>query len=155
MSARPQPLLTMVCDVCRRTNVIEARRFHGWGQVACECGADMKAQFFHPAPSRRSLIVDKIMRRVVEEPCPALNDNCLIWTGPDSGTGRGGGYPRMSLDGGTVAVHIVMWVIENGPVPPRKQIDHRCKRRMCVNPNHLQMVTHLRNQRLRDERRAA
>lgn len=109
-----------------------------------------------PLSGRRAAIVAKVLARVSIEIAPAgLETPCWLWTGPDSGTGRGGGYPRMSLDGATVAVHIVMWVIENGPVPPRKQIDHRCKRRRCVNPDHLQMVTHKRNQKLRDERRAA
>lgn len=98
---------------------------------------------------RRESIFAKIMERVKIQ-----IDGCWLWTGPDSGkTGRGKGYPRMNLDGATMAVHIVMWVLINGPVPPRKQIDHVCKRRMCVNPDHLEMVTHLKNQRLRDERR--
>lgn len=106
---------------------------------------------------RRAAIVSKILARVeISAEIPAgLSTPCWLWTGPDSGKGRGGGYPRMSLDGATVAVHITMWVIENGPVPPRKQIDHRCARRRCVNPDHLQMVTHRKNQWLRDERRAA
>lgn len=99
---------------------------------------------------RRAAIVAKVMARVQIIPA-----GCWVWTGPDSGKGRGGGYPRMSLDGATVAVHIAMWVVHNGPVPPRKQIDHTCACRRCVNPDHLQMVTHLKNQRLRDERRAA
>lgn len=61
----------------------------------------------------------------------------------------------MSLDGATVAVHIAMWIVEHGPVPPKKQIDHTCTNRRCVNPAHLQMVTHRKNQQLRDERRAS
>lgn len=97
---------------------------------------------------RRARVFAKVMERV-----NVLVDGCWLWTGPDSGDGRGGGYPRMNLDGGTMAVHIVMWVLANGPVPPRKQIDHTCTRRLCVNPAHLEMVTHLRNQRLRDSRR--
>lgn len=76
---------------------------------------------------------------------------CHLWTGSNSGDGRGGGYPRMSLDGQTVAVHRVMWVNENGFVPGKKQIDHKCRMRMCVNPDHLEMVTHKVNQRRRDD----
>lgn len=75
---------------------------------------------------------------------------CHIWQGSDSGSGRGGGYPRMSLDGQTVAVHRVMYVNTNGYVPSKKQIDHKCRNRMCVNPQHLEMVTHKENQRRRD-----
>ena len=94
---------------------------------------------------RRAAIWDRILSRVVED-----ENGCLIWTGPTSGeTGRGRGYPRMSLDGATVAVHIASYVIHYGPIPPRKQIDHRCRKRLCVRPDHLEMVTHLENQRRR------
>lgn len=75
---------------------------------------------------------------------------CHIWQGSHSGTGRGGGYPRMCLNGQTVAVHRVMYVNQNGYVPGKKQIDHKCRNRMCVNPDHLEMVTHKENQRRRD-----
>ena len=75
---------------------------------------------------------------------------CHIWQGSNSGTGRGGGYPRMCLNGQTVAVHRVMYVNQNGYVPGKKQIDHKCRNRMCVNPEHLEMVTHKENQRRRD-----
>ena len=99
-------------------------------------------------PDRRRRLFEKVMARVQVAP-----SGCYIWTGPDSGTGRGGGYPRMCVDGATMAVHIVMWVIRNGPIPPRKQLDHNCTTRRCVNPDHLDLVTHLKNQRLRDQRR--
>ena len=97
--------------------------------------------------SRRDALFEKVMARV-----RVLDDGCYLWTGPDSGAGRGGGYPRMCVDGGTMAVHIVMWVIRNGHIPPKKQLDHTCVRRLCVNPDHLQLVTHRKNQRLRCER---
>lgn len=57
----------------------------------------------------------------------------------------------MNLDGATVAVHIAMFVCENGPIPPRKQVDHKCRNRLCVRPTHLEMVTHKQNQRRRAE----
>lgn len=56
----------------------------------------------------------------------------------------------MSLDGATVAVHKTLWVVENGPIPPGKQLDHLCRNRLCVSPNHLEMVTHKENQKRRD-----
>lgn len=105
---------------------------------------------------RRSDIEKKIMDNVVisflgftlnGEPSP-----CHIWQGSHSGNGRGGGYPRMSLDGQTVAVHIVSFVNKNGFVPGKKQIDHMCNNRMCVNEAHLEMVTHKQNQKRRAQR---
>lgn len=77
---------------------------------------------------------------------------CHIWTGPTSGNGRGGGYGRMSLNGITVAVHIVSYTHFFGYIPPKKQIDHKCNQRLCWNPQHLEMVTHLVNQRRRAAR---
>lgn len=101
--------------------------------------------------SRRQAIWDKVMKRVVVDV-----DGCYIWQGPTSGTtGRGRGYARMALDGRTMAVHKVMWVIKNGPVPPKKQLDHICRKRLCVNPDHTEMVTHKQNQKRRDDARKA
>ena len=59
----------------------------------------------------------------------------------------------MCLDGGTMAVHIVMYVCHFGPIPPKKQVDHLCENRLCCNPLHLEMVTHKQNQKRRDAAR--
>lgn len=71
---------------------------------------------------------------------------CHLWTAGDSGKGRGGGYPRMWLDGQVVAVHIVNWTNEHGYVPGKKELDHRCKQRLCVNDEHLELVSRRVNQ---------
>lgn len=77
---------------------------------------------------------------------------CHLWTGPDSGSGRGGGYGRFSLNGVTVAVHRVVYTHYFGYIPAKKQIDHNCNQRLCCNPAHLELVSHLKNQRLRASR---
>ncbi|MBP2459617.1 MULTISPECIES: HNH endonuclease signature motif containing protein [unclassified Rhizobium] len=94
--------------------------------------------------SRRDQIREKVMARV------QIDDRtgCWTWTGPTSGKeGRGAGYPRMSLGGQTVAVHLVMWTNEHGYIPGKKEIDHYCRNRLCVRPeqDHLQLVTRKRN----------
>ena len=105
---------------------------------------------------RRDYILDRIEARCrIEDTGFVLDDKpspCHLWTGPDSGTGRGGGYGRMSLDGQTVAVHLVVYTHYYGYIPGKKQIDHKCRQRACCNPAHLEMVTHLKNQRLRAKR---
>ncbi|ANK73634.1 hypothetical protein FA04_13990 [Ensifer adhaerens] len=103
---------------------------------------------------RRLEIFQKIMSRVFIDPVTG----CWIWRGPTSGkTGRGKDYPRMSLGGQTVAVHLVMWTNEHGYIPGKKQLDHKCRNRLCVNPDpkHTELVTHKQNQRRRDQARAA
>lgn len=103
--------------------------------------------------SRRDRIRDKIQARCVLVPGP-LPTPCRLWTGPTSGSeGRGAGYGRMNLDGGTVAPHIALWIVENGPIPPRKQLDHLCMNRLCV--DHTELVTHKQNQKRRDAARRA
>lgn len=107
--------------------------------------------------TRRDEIMARIYERVLVEDhgYVDLGDSpspCHIWQGPDSGNGRGGGYPRMSLGGQTVAVHLVSYTHYFGYIPGKKQIDHKCNQRMCINPGHLQMVSHLKNQRLRAKR---
>lgn len=95
--------------------------------------------------SRRDAIRDKIIRGCGVSFAIGEHAPCWVWKGPTSGGGRGGGYGRMSLDGATVAVHRTMFVVECGPIPPRKQIDHTCGNRLCCNPAHLEMVTHKEN----------
>ncbi len=96
---------------------------------------------------RRVSILAKVLSRVRVDP----QTECWGWTGPTSGDGRGGGYARMSLDGQTVAVHRVMATLFMGYIPGKKQVDHTCRNRLCVNPEHLEIVTHKRNQKRRAE----
>lgn len=99
---------------------------------------------------RRRLIADRIFAAV--EVVDAGHDTpCWLWKLADSGTGRGGGYPRMKLNDRTCAAHIVSYVNVNGYVPGNKQIDHVCRNRRCVNPDHLEMVTPKRNAIRRDQ----
>lgn len=83
---------------------------------------------------------------------------CLLWLGPTSGTPKAGktgrGYGRVSIDGGTMAVHLVSFNIHEGPVPPGKQVDHTCSNRRCFEPSHLELVTHKQNCKRRDERKS-
>lgn len=87
------------------------------------------------------------MRAYILSRVLVMPNGCGIWQGRSSGTGRGGGYPRFDYDGGTMAVHRAWWILENGPIPPRKQLDHTCRTRMCIFCTEL--VTHKQNQRRR------
>jgi len=100
--------------------------------------------------SRREAIRAKIMAcvEIVDtgyvdaDGCPSP---CHLWTAGDSGDGRGGGYPRMWLDGQVMAVHKVSWTNEHGIIPGKKTLDHLCRQRLCVREDHLEMVTNRQN----------
>lgn len=102
---------------------------------------------------RRDFIIDKIQSKCeVKQTGFILNNKpspCHLWLGGDSGKGRGGGYGRMSLNGQTVAVHLVVFTHYYGYIPSKKQIDHLCCVRNCCNPAHLEMVSHRENQKRR------
>lgn len=103
---------------------------------------------------RREQIISKILDRVIEIQRD-YSSPCWEWQGPTSGKGKGGGYGRMSLDGLTVAVHIVMYVCVFGYIHNKRQIDHLCNNRLCCNPDHLESVTHKMNQKRRAKRSKA
>ena len=72
--------------------------------------------------------------------------------GPGQRQARQGPRQGPNLDGHTVAVHRALWVTLNGYLPSKKQLDHLCKNRACVRPDHLEPVTHKTNQKRRDRK---
>lgn len=78
----------------------------------------------------------------------ADGSGCILWAGGKNGRG----YGRMWLDGKLQQAHRVAWTEVHGEIAEGKQVDHVCNRPACVNPDHLQLVTHEQNQQLRDLR---
>lgn len=95
--------------------------------------------------NRRAEILHRIMAKCAQD----AQTGCLVWQGPDSGKGRGGGYPRMWLAGQVVAVHRVVATHHFGFIPAAQQVDHTCKNRLCLNWNHFDLVTNKENNRRR------
>lgn len=68
---------------------------------------------------------------------------CWLWTGAKAGPGEQYGYIRMG--GRSLRSHRVAYEALVGPIPPGLQLDHLCRVRACVNPEHLEPVTHREN----------
>lgn len=45
------------------------------------------------------------------------------------------------------AAHRIAYALFKGPIPEGLQIDHLCRTRDCVNPDHMEPVTHAENMR--------
>lgn len=79
------------------------------------------------------------------------NGECLLWQGRLTYAG----YGHLNLQGRFIGVHRVAYELAKGPIPAGLEIDHLCAVRHCVNPDHLEAVTHAENLRRARERQAA
>ena len=66
-------------------------------------------------------------------------DGCWLWQGYINAFGYG--VNRRGL------AHRVYYQSARGPIPRGMELDHLCRVRSCVNPDHLEAVTHLENHR--------
>lgn len=57
------------------------------------------------------------------------------------------GYGKFSLEGEPVYAHRLAYQMEVGPIPQGTELDHLCSTPACVNPSHLESVTHTENVR--------
>lgn len=68
---------------------------------------------------------------------------CWIWTGAVNSRG----YGCLIVQGKAWLAHRLVHEVILGPIPAGHQVDHLCRRRMCVNPLHLEAVTGRENNR--------
>ena len=75
-------------------------------------------------------------------------DDCWLWTGSLNHLGYARFYitiaPRVRV---SIGAHHWAWEQYHDPVPEGLELDHLCRVRHCVNPAHLDPVTHQENAR--------
>lgn len=94
-------------------------------------------------PPLPSLTVDEFWAQTVRF------GDCLIWAGPVSPTT---GYGRAKVDGRRGSAHRIAFELAKGPIT-EQCIDHLCRQRACINPDHLDQCSHAENVRRGSESR--
>jgi hypothetical protein len=86
----------------------------------------------------RSVIEKRFEDKYVPEP----NTGCWLWTG----TTAGYGYGSLRISPARMwPAHRVSYLLHKGHMQEGLVIDHLCRNRGCVNPEHLELVTHAVN----------
>jgi hypothetical protein len=119
----------------------------------CECGCgtyvgkwkntsrangQIKGEFkrFVRGHARRRPAAERLWEKVVK-----TEAGCWIWLGHENGHG----YGRITVDGKQLLTHRFAYELLRGPIPDGLQIDHLCRNRRCLNPDHLEPVTNREN----------
>ena len=78
-----------------------------------------------------------LLERFSERYVPEPNTGCWLWIGSiDARVSSGYG-----LFGKNRRAHRVSWELHSGAIPDGLVVDHICRVRSCVNPDHLRIVT--------------
>lgn len=92
--------------------------------------------FNEPMPIRTNNLADRIRARVQVDA-----NGCWIWQGGVKSTG----YGAISVRNRMRNAYAVAYEVFKGTVPKGLELDHLCRVRLCVNPDHLEAVTHREN----------
>lgn len=90
-------------------------------------------------PGLRGSLAERFEAKYIPEPM----SGCWLWTASlckgygQIGQGQRGLRP--------LEAHRASWLIHRGPIPDGTEIDHLCRNRACVNPDHLEPVPHRTN----------
>jgi len=86
----------------------------------------------------RGTPLERILPRVCVKP-----SGCWEWTGGVNHRG----YGIVKIGGKSYRVHRLFYELTVGPIGEGYELDHTCRNHRCINPDHLEQVTHTENMR--------
>ena len=101
------------------------------GSLYCDQGNSRLWPGRHPRPG-------DLKTRLEAKSIPEPNSGCWIWIGAL----RKGDYGQIVIDGKKKLAHRISYEIHKGPIPEGMELDHICRMHQCINPDHLEAVSH-------------
>jgi hypothetical protein len=80
----------------------------------------------------KQLDLARLWSKVAKQSSP-----CWTWIGGRTATG----YGKFAVEYHSVVAHRVVYEVVRGPIPENMTLDHLCKNILCVNPDHMEVVT--------------
>lgn len=111
-------------------------------KASCEvCGTEIET-----SPSKRRRFCSMACRNrpfaeTWEHRVERQDGGCWLWLGPVNVEG----YGTAISDGRRQGAHRLVYELLVGPIPEGRQLDHLCRVRRCVNPEHLDPVSQREN----------
>lgn len=82
------------------------------------------------------MINQSVLNRVARYVEPVTESGCWLWTG----TIESSGYGRLRVGKRKLLAHRLVYAIYRGGLADSDYLDHLCRVRCCVNPDHLEIV---------------
>lgn len=118
----------------------------------CRCGCGGRPKVSQYGAKARGIVRGKPFpylrghaNRIYQAVRVDLSTKCWIWLKNIKPDTKYGQSASLGASGRKVNAHKLVWEYTFGPTPDRCDMDHLCRVPACVNPVHLEPVTHVEN----------
>jgi len=116
--------------------------------TVCECGCGLSTTVFRNKPRRFVSGHNSRFGRPLQERfwshLKVQDNKCWLWFGQKSNKGYGQ-LPEAGRGSKMLLAHRVAYQLYKGLIPEGLELDHLCRTPLCVNPDHLEAVSHREN----------
>lgn len=106
----------------------------------CGCGQEVRVRFL---PGHNSQFIKRKRKSPVDYVSEDRGYKTPCWTWQQGKTGQG--YGLVSVNKRHELAHRNLYEQVKGSIPVGMELDHLCRNRDCVNPDHMEPVTHAVN----------